>query len=93
MATNGNDNDIGLYMKTIDSCPISNNIYVSDQLTPTDNEPNDRLQLRRGSVAMEMARHSSYGNMAPEKNEAKVLVIYTGGTIGMMRNEKNGKYY
>lgn len=25
------------------------------------------------------------------KTEARVLVLYTGGTIGMLRNEKNGK--
>lgn len=28
-----------------------------------------------------------------DQNESKVLVIYTGGTIGMIRNEKNSKYY
>lgn len=35
-------------------------------------------------------RRNSYGSMA-EGSEAKVLVIYTGGTIGMVRNDKNGK--
>lgn len=40
-----------------------------------------------------LERNISYGNMlAPStRTEAKVLVIYTGGTIGMMRNEKNGE--
>lgn len=28
-----------------------------------------------------------------DKNESKVLVIYTGGTIGMVRNNDNRKYY
>ncbi|XP_059611242.1 L-asparaginase [Phlebotomus argentipes] len=36
-----------------------------------------------------LRRNRSYGNMMASGNkEAKVLVIYTGGTIGMMRNEK-----
>ena len=26
-----------------------------------------------------------------ERGESYVLVLYTGGTIGMMRNENNGK--
>lgn len=41
-----------------------------------------------------LRRNRSYGNMLASGNsEAKVLVIYTGGTIGMMRNEKNGKIF
>uniref|UniRef100_A0A1B0CBT9 asparaginase n=2 Tax=Lutzomyia longipalpis TaxID=7200 RepID=A0A1B0CBT9_LUTLO len=37
-----------------------------------------------------LRRNRSYGNMLASGNtEAKVLVIYTGGTIGMMRNEKH----
>jgi hypothetical protein len=27
-----------------------------------------------------------------DQNESKVLVIYTGGTIGMMRNDEDSKY-
>lgn len=27
-----------------------------------------------------------------DQNESKVLVIYTGGTIGMIRNDENSKY-
>lgn len=39
-----------------------------------------------------MRRNLSDGNlMAQEVKEARVRVIYTGGTIGMMRNERNGK--
>lgn len=40
---------------------------------------------------MTMRRNTSYGNLPDNESEAKVLVIYTGGTIGMMRNEHNGK--
>lgn len=36
-------------------------------------------------------RQPSYDNMATS-TEANVLVIYTGGTIGMTRNSNNGKW-
>lgn len=40
-----------------------------------------------------LRRNASYGNMMPTNStEAKVLVIYTGGTIGMIRNRNNGEY-
>lgn len=31
--------------------------------------------------------YEDFGN----KTEARVLVLFTGGTIGMLRNDKNGK--
>ncbi|PRD23330.1 UNVERIFIED_CONTAM: hypothetical protein NCL1_46629 [Trichonephila clavipes] len=33
-------------------------------------------------------KSNSLHKMKPERNYSKVLVIYTGGTIGMIRNEK-----
>lgn len=36
-------------------------------------------------------RNESFENMG-NKTEARVLVLYTGGTIGMIRNEKNGEF-
>jgi len=37
-------------------------------------------------------RNKSDGKlMAQDVKEARVKVIYTGGTIGMVRNERNGK--
>lgn len=47
----------------------------------------------RSNSRLTLSRNISYGNMlAPStRTEAKVLVIYTGGTIGMMRNQKGGK--
>lgn len=40
-----------------------------------------------------LKRNTSYGNLMPaEAKETKVKVIYTGGTIGMVRNERNGKF-
>ncbi|XP_055589321.1 L-asparaginase isoform X2 [Uranotaenia lowii] len=50
-----------------------------------DLNPNGSLDLRK----LNMRRNSSYGKIPSENVEAKVLVLYTGGTIGMMRNEKN----
>lgn len=39
-----------------------------------------------------LRRNVSYGLLpAANKTEAKILVIYTGGTIGMVRNANNGK--
>lgn len=46
------------------------------------------------STKSSLRRKISYGNMIEsEQLETKVLVIYTGGTIGMMRNDKNGESY
>lgn len=39
---------------------------------------------------LQMKRNVSYGNME-NTTEARVLVLYTGGTIGMIRNNKNGE--
>lgn len=39
-----------------------------------------------------MVRNASYGNFGTQA-EARVLVLYTGGTIGMLRNEKNGENF
>lgn len=38
-----------------------------------------------------MKRNASYSNMEAS-TEANVLVIYTGGTIGMARNSSNGMF-
>lgn len=43
------------------------------------------------STQSAMRRNVSKGNLIADRVESKVLVIYTGGTIGMMRNEKNGE--
>lgn len=40
-----------------------------------------------------LKRNTSHGQLMPaETKETRVRVIYTGGTIGMVRNERNGKY-
>lgn len=49
---------------------------------------NDNNNERRSSLR----RNVSKGNlMSSDHTESKVLVIYTGGTIGMMRNENDGE--
>lgn len=37
-----------------------------------------------------LRRNVSKGNLIADRVESKVLVIYTGGTIGMIRNETGG---
>lgn len=52
----------------------------------------DSLQYCESDRRSSIPRNRSYDNMATS-NEANVLVIYTGGTIGMTRNSKNGMYF
>lgn len=66
---------------------------------------NNHVSLRNGEIQRPLAaiqsiennrrtsipRQRSYDNMATSA-EANVLVIYTGGTIGMTRNSNNGKW-
>lgn len=59
-------------------------------MTPTHSVHQfSEYQIETGSS---LRRTPSYGTMVTA-TEANVLVIYTGGTIGMMRNEKNGKLF
>uniref|UniRef100_A0A1B0EST4 asparaginase n=1 Tax=Glossina morsitans morsitans TaxID=37546 RepID=A0A1B0EST4_GLOMM len=70
-----NNNDEGLTMKIHHLNSLSS-LDASIPASPS------------GSVPFK--RNTSYGNLMPtETKETRVRVIYTGGTIGMMRNEKN----
>lgn len=60
-----------------------NRTFLSSQLSP--DSPNHAVNAQMKKVA-------SYGNLE-NRTEARVLVMYTGGTIGMLRNDKNGKNY
>lgn len=64
-------------------------VTLVDQMTPKSSpSPNSPKYHHRSSLK----RNISYGNIpSTDKTEARVLVIYTGGTIGMMRNENNGE--
>lgn len=96
------DEEGGLVMHLINSRTTNGSSTSKVTSTTTSNgngSPWPRKQLvdvnpRSGSLDLSklpMRRNSSYGRMPSENPEAKVLVIYTGGTIGMMRNEKNGE--
>lgn len=97
MAHNNNENfdddDKGIFMKQESVMSI----YEPTPLTPTQNGDKSLLSvgnLSPGSpnddVNAQMKRNVSYGNLG-NQTEARVLVLYTGGTIGMLRNDKNGE--
>jgi hypothetical protein len=45
------------------------------------------------SVPKVLRRNSSYENIYLGRNERRVCVIYTGGTIGMVRSPRGGNFY
>lgn len=51
------------------------------------------MSTKTSSQSQGMVRVRSTGKMGPldSKPERKVLVLFTGGTIGMIRNENGGK--
>lgn len=71
-------------------------LYDPVPMTPTQNGSKSFLAATLSpdspnlKVNEEMTRNASYGNLE-NRTEAKVLVLYTGGTIGMLRNDKNGE--
>lgn len=72
-----NDSNGGLTMKT-------NLKSLTSLDTGTPSSPTKSSSLKR---------NTSYGNLMPaETKETRVRVLYTGGTIGMVRNERNGKF-
>lgn len=60
------------------SCYLSNRSYL------TVNDMSSTSSSQNASDRLTMRRNTSYGNL-PDNNqsEAKVLIIYTGGTIGI----------
>lgn len=62
-----------------------------DMLTASNpsNTSLKRTENHQKMYSSQMRRSESFGHMSAG-SEAHVLVIYTGGTIGMMRNENNG---
>lgn len=90
---NFDDDDTGIFMKQ-DSVM---SLYDPTPMTPTQNGGKSLLSAGKlspdspnHSVNAQMKRNPSYGNLG-NQTEARVLVLYTGGTIGMLRNDKNGK--
>ena len=86
-------NKSGIEMKT--------SFYDTDKInfdpmpvTPVAQRKTFSKTVVNGKISrLTMKRNSSFGNMPLDQDEAKVLVIYTGGTIGMTRNDRNGELY
>lgn len=70
----------------MDSANFGNSKFTR---TYSDDYVNNSFNNSKSQSAMR--RNISRSNLIADRVESKVLVIYTGGTIGMMRNEKNGK--
>lgn len=81
------DDDTGIFMK-------KGSIYDPISLTPIQNRSlvatNLSTNCPSSTLSAQMKRNASYGNLG-NTTEARVLVLYTGGTIGMLRNDKNGE--
>lgn len=88
MSNNYDDNDVGIYMKQDSVISFCEPTPPSPSSPVNGNKSPLRSVLEVNNV--ELKRNVSYGNME-NTTEARVLVIYTGGTIGMIRNNKNGK--
>jgi hypothetical protein len=50
----------------------------------------DQKFLDEASIPKVLRRNSSFENIYLSKNERRVCVIYTGGTIGMVRSPRGG---
>lgn len=75
--SNGHQNDRGITIKT-KSIPVQSSGSMGSPTT----------------FSSSLKRNVSQGNLINSQiKEAKVRVIYTGGTIGMVRNEQNGEFY
>lgn len=63
-----------------------------NSITSIDNPDTPQVTHNAQIETPPIKRNISDGNLLPtEVKEARVRVIYTGGTIGMVRNENNGK--
>lgn len=98
MSANGNgfhtSDGVGVSSSTATSpTPMERNDPLG--LPPREQSHNSLEQAVPSSPTLQspaMRRNTSDGNlMAQEVKEARVRVIYTGGTIGMVRNERNGQ--
>lgn len=69
-------------------------LYQPTPMTPTRTNGNGFLSAETApsQPVSQMVRNVSYGNLGTQ-SEARVLVLYTGGTIGMLRNDKNGEKF
>ncbi|KAG5669594.1 hypothetical protein PVAND_017481 [Polypedilum vanderplanki] len=87
------DEDGGIFMKQESVMSLYEPVSMSPTNTKTFLLPTPQVEApRNGNAAINnsaaMQRNVSYGNLM-NQSEARVLVLYTGGTIGMLRNDKN----
>lgn len=83
------DEDKGNYMKQ-DSVM---SVFDPTPMTPQNGSKSLlSAEAPKQITSAQMKRNESYGNLE-NRAEARVLVLYTGGTIGMLRNDKNGKNF
>lgn len=81
------DEDTGIFMKQ----ESITSVFDPTPMTPTQNtKPFPPTEPPKQITNEQVKRNESYGNLE-NRTEARVLVLYTGGTIGMLRNEKNGE--
>jgi len=87
---NFDDDDRGIFMKQ----ESVTSVFSPTPMTPTTNGHKTFLGSAGSSpcppISEQVKRNPSYGNLG-NQTEARVLVMYTGGTIGMLRNDKNGE--
>lgn len=77
-----------------DDCGIMMKLNLNGETVPPGHGlPPQTPEAPQHYSKSSLRRNISYGNMIANSSEAKVLVIYTGGTIGMIRNNKNGKNF
>lgn len=68
-------------------------LYEPTPMSPTQSNGKSFLSPNLSpnhTVNGQMKRNVSYDNLE-NRTEARVMVLYTGGTIGMIRNDKNGE--
>lgn len=76
-----------------DDCGIMMKLKTNGETMPGFELPPQTPEAPQHYSKSSLRRNISYGNMLANSAEAKVMVIYTGGTIGMIRNSKNGKIF
>lgn len=76
-----------------DDCGIMMKLKTNGETLPGHGLPPQTPEAPQHYSKSSLRRNISYGNMPANSAEAKVLVIYTGGTIGMIRNNKNGENF
>lgn len=57
---------------------------------PQSSPNTEEVKAKSGDIRSK--KNSQFANMYANQVESKVLVIYTGGTIGMVRNKNSGKH-